>query len=521
MRLPVPFRFILCLAWWLLCVAAPVMADGEGLDRKIDLPRSKGSVYKMLGLVTDRSGYLFVYDSRVIDNDKEVKLKKGRYTIRQAIRLITGDPALSLRISGNHILIHPQEAETKFLPKEAPPREENVLSEPALFTIEGVVTDRYNNEPISYATIGIVEGAIGTITNQNGEFRFTFPDSLRKYPVQFTHLGYTSYTVDTDLLAGAYRYITLEPKVIPLQEVIVRLVNPVKLLDEMLAKRVENNAADPVYHTVFYREGIHNRKRLVSLTEALFQLYKTPYTSPVTSDQVKLLKMRRLRDTSERDTMITKFKSGIQTTLLLDVVKNLPDFFLPEERVLYDYAHADIKEIDGRLANVVTFEQRAGITSPLFKGEIYIDMENSALLGVSFRVHPKFVSEAAPMYVERKSRQLHVVPQEVSYTISYKESKGVYYINHIRGDLQFRVRKKRQLFSTALHIWFEMATVKTETEEVKRFARSERIPTHSVFSETEYTYDKRFWEQFNIILPEESLQEAINKISNIIEETEE
>ncbi|MDH6312170.1 hypothetical protein M2137_000940 [Parabacteroides sp. PFB2-10] len=520
MRPPVPFRFILCLAWWLLCVASVAKADNEGLDRRIDLPRSKGTVYKMLGLVTDRSGYLFIYDSRVIDNDKVVRLKKGNYTIRQAIHEITGDPTLLLRISGNHILIHTQEQTKKSLREEATAQEETGSPEPSYLTVAGVVTDRYNNEPIAYATVGIIEGAIGTVTNQNGEFRFTFPDSLRSYPLQFTHLGYKSYEVEADLLAGGYRYITLEPRVISLQEVIVRLVNPEKLLDEMLAKRELNNAREPVYHTVFYREGIHYRKRLASLTEAMFQIYKTPYAQSTANDQVKLLKMRRLLDRSERDTMITRFKSGVQTTLLLDVVKNLPDFLLPEERILYDYAHADIKEIDGRLANVVTFEQRVGITSPLFKGEIYLDMENSALLGVTFRIHPKFVAQAAPMYVERKSRDLTIIPQEVSYTISYKQSKGIYYINHVRGDLAFRVRKKKHLFSTTLHTWFEMATIKTETEDVKRFSRDERIPTRSVFSETEYTYDNHFWEHFNIILPEESLHEAIGKISSIIEETE-
>ncbi|MDL2208444.1 carboxypeptidase-like regulatory domain-containing protein, partial [Parabacteroides sp. OttesenSCG-928-O15] len=148
-----------------------------------------------------------------------------------------------------------------------------------------------------------------------------------------------------------------------------------------------------------------------------------------------------------------------------------------------------------------------------------LDMENSALLGITFRIHPKFVAQAAPMYIERKSRQLNITPQEVSYTISYKQSKGIYYINHVRGDLEFRVRKKKHLFSTTLHTWFEMATIKTETEDIKRFPRDERIPTQTVFSETEYTYDNHFWEHFNIILPEESLHEAIGKISGIIEET--
>lgn len=520
MRQTVPFHFFLCLAWLFISVIFPAKASEDGLDRQIDLPRSKGSVYKMLELVTDRSGYLFVYDSQVIDNDKEVKLKKGTYTIRQAVYEIIGNPELQLRIVGNHILIRTQGEIAKAVLPEIKQEKDTLPPEPRYLTIEGIVTDRYNHEPIAYATVGIAPAAIGTVTNQNGEFRFTFPDSLHAYPLRFTHLGYTTYEIESGLLAGGTRRISLEPKVISLQEVIIRLVNPEKVLDEMLFKREVNNATQPVYHTVFYREGIHYRRRLASLTEAIFQIYKTPFHKPVGSDQVKLLKMRRLQDRSEKDTLITRFKSGVQTTLMLDIVKNLPDFLQPEDRILYDYAHADIKVIDGRLANVVTFVQRSGITTPLFKGEVYIDMENSALLGASFSINPRFVSQAAPLFIERKSRHLHITPQEITYTVSYKRSNDVYYINHIRGDLHFRIRKKKHLFSTTMHTWFEMVTVKTETEEVKRFPRSESIPTHAVFADTQHAYDNSFWEHFNIILPEESLHEAAGKISTIIEETE-
>jgi hypothetical protein len=64
-----------------------------------------------------------------------------------------------------------------------------------------------------------------------------------------------------------------------------------------------------------------------------------------------------------------------------------------------------------------------------------------------------------------------------------------------------------------------MATCKIETEDVNRFTHSETLQTRTIFAETVFAYDHNFWENFNIILPEEELNEAISKITSKIEET--
>ncbi len=97
-------------------------------------------------------------------------------------------------------------------------------------------------------------------------------------------------------------------------------------------------------------------------------------------------------------------------------------------------------------------------------------MENNALLRVDFEVNPQYIEQAAGMFVERKSRNLRITPQKVAYTVSYKQWNGTYYINHIRGDLHFKIKKRRQLFNTnILHTWFEMVTCKIDTANVNRF----------------------------------------------------
>ncbi len=79
--------------------------DEDVLNRIIQIPRSNGTVYSLLGKITDLSGYLFIYDSRLIDNDKKTRIKAGQYTIQEAIGTITGNKQLQMRIIGSHILL--------------------------------------------------------------------------------------------------------------------------------------------------------------------------------------------------------------------------------------------------------------------------------------------------------------------------------------------------------------------------------------------------------------------------------
>jgi hypothetical protein len=517
MKLPVSYMLICLLSGLSPLQALSVQATNDDiLTRKIDLPRSKGTIYELLEKVTGHSGYLFIYDSRVIQNEKRVTLKKGSYTVKEAICEITGNHQLALRVIGNHILIE--------LPgkkkEEPPPAVEKKDSASSFITIEGSVFDKYSNDPIPFAGIGIPSEAIGTITNQNGDFRLRIPDSLKQADVYFSHIGYIPQTISVTTLAGRPNTLSLEPKVISLQEIIVRLINPHKVITDMLSDREKNYAKEPVYLTSFYREGVELKKGFINLTEAIVRIRKTPFSEhSVEKDQVKLLKMRRISNQEVKDTIIAKMKSGVDATLLLDLIKNPPDFFDEPYRFLYNYAHTDITVIDNRMANVIVFEQKNDVKDPLYRGELYIDNENNALVAAHFEIHPKYVEKAVGMFIERKSRNLDIKPQKITYTVTYKPWNNTYYISHIRGDLHFRVKKKKQLFgSSNVHMWFESVTCKIDTTHVNRFTRNESIQTKTIFAETDFIYDENFWEDFNIILPEEKLNESISRITSKIEE---
>jgi hypothetical protein len=502
-----------CLALGFLAASAPILyaRNGSDLERRISLPQLKGTVYEILAAISRESGYLFIYGEETLENDRPAEISQGSYSIRRAVCLATGDPSLELRLIGGHVLISK--------PGLAAPSEPQPRPDSLFITVEGSLVDAYTGEAVQYATVGIPSSGIGAVSNLDGSFRLRAPDSLRLAPLRISHLGYAAYETSMAAFGGESLEIRLEPKVISIQEVIVRLVNPLRLLDEMRRNRELNYASKPAYLTAFYREGVERRKGVVSLAEAVFKIYKAPLGSNSLSDQVKLLKMRRISNEKERDTLLLKMKSGINSCLMLDIVRDPADFLSQAGESLYNYLQHDITEIDGRMAYVISFEQKPEVNEPLYAGRLYIDAESSALLSARFAVNPRYIEQATPMFVTRKSRNIKVKARSAEYIISYRQWNGRYYASHIRGDLHFSIRRSNRLFSSQpVHTWFEMATCRIDSDSVSRFSRGETLRTRTIFADTNYSYDAGFWNDFNIILPEDHLSEAIRRVNAKIEE---
>ena len=507
------FHYVITLLLLFSMTAIAFGHDGDVLNRKIQLSKNKGTVYQLLKEVSDKSGYLFIYDSQIVNNDKSVKIAKKEYTLRDAIYAITGDEYLNIKLVGNHILLNRQ-SEPDLVATPIVKITAETSDSIRYLRLAGTLIDGINGDPIAYGAVGVLGSTIGTITNQNGDFKLIVPDSLINSTLKLSHVGYQSQELDLPFLLDQHITFTLAPKVIPLQEVIVRIVNPSEVLRNMWLERGRNYSDIPVHITAFYREGIEHKNKNLSLTEAVLEIYKTGYRSEDKSDQVKLLKMRQIIDKHNADTLFTKMKSGIGSALLLDLIKgDTPGFLDPLKNSSYIYRHADITVLDGKTVNVIAFEQRnSNAEEPLYRGDLYIDAESNALVQANFEIHPDHIRKATDMLIVRKSSRLSITADRVAYVVSYKPINGVYYISHIRGDLHFKVKKKNRLFSSPLHMWFEMVNCETDTSNDSRISRKERLPIQNVFSDMSFEYDPDFWGHFNVIMQEDKLKESVRQI---------
>ena len=502
-----------------ICFAfVPLQAQSDVLSEfLVQLPNRKGTTYEILNHISDLTGYLFMYDSKVINSNRIVRISPGKYSLKEAIRRVTGDNQIDAKVFGNHILLY-KKTDHDNLPTPSENAQVPGSSASAFFTLEGAVMERESGDPIAYCAVRIVENGMGTVTNQNGQFLLKIPDSLQHAYIHFSHIGYEAQFVPAGLLIENKADVYLETRYIPLEAVIIRLVNPQKLIRDMLDARSKNYSDKPHYLTAFYREGVDFKRGFANLTEVVFNVFKQGYSSQQ-YDQVKIVKMRTISNQQQKDTVVMKMKAGVNACLTLDIIKNIPDFLTLNDDNMYHYTKIAMAVTNERLAHVVAFEQKPGIIGPLYKGELYIDEENFALLHARFQIHPDYIKQAQSMFVVRQGRNVEILPHEAIYSVTYQQWNGKYYVNHTLGDLTFKVRKKKFMAgNSTVHTWFEMATCHIDTLNVRRFSIREIQSTQNIMSETNYVYDASFWGDFNTILPEEKLSDAIGRISSKIEE---
>ena len=492
--------FFFALLLWSIEVAAAE----EALDRTIWLERSRGTVYELLNKVSKASGMQFIYEQGVVQNDKKTRIASGSYTLRDALLCITGEPEMQMRVIEEYVWLY----KSSDRPKTASNK-----------VVEGWVKDRRTREILPSCSVELGVTGIRTVTNQEGRFVLKIPDSLQQEQIKISHIGYHLRKLPVALFTQGTPEVYLDEAVVQLQEAVVRYVSPQKIIRELLDNRTNNYARQSAHLTAFYREGVEYENTFASLTEGVCTIYKSGFGSGG-EDQVKLLKMRKIDNRHDPDSVSLKIQAGVGASIILDMGRHLPDFLLPDRDNYYQYRRVGMERIDSMLVHVVAFEQYPHIKEPLYRGLLYIDSDRWALIKAEFEVNPRFVQQVGSAYIVKKSKKVDVQPQKIKYTVSYQLWEGYFWISHVRGDLDFKIKAKRRLFggTNTVSAYFEMVTCEINTKEAPRFSGNERLPVGTIFSETRFTYDVTFWEHFNTITPEHKITDAVTKLLLTVEE---
>lgn len=184
----------------------------------------------------------------------------------------------------------------------------------------------------------------------------------------------------------------------------------------------------------------------------------------------------------------------------------------------YKYIITDIVSFNDESAYVIDFEQREYVDLPLFRGSLYINTEDYAILHADFELHPGYIKKMKNVFISSSSRGFDTWPLKVQYSVSYRKFNNRYFLNHVRGDLVFISRQKRKLFNSQFKVFFELAVTDMDTEKVSRFDREELAPVHSVFSKTITSYDSEFWGNQDFLKPEDDLLQALKNMKVKLQE---
>lgn len=385
--------------------------------------------------------------------------------------------------------------------------------------VTGKVKSSKNKKPLVNAEISIPETNIGTVTNSDGFFSLKFPKEKISKGLKIDLIGYESIILslpkDTTLQKDLSIFLTPTGKV--LDEVIVLGGDPKDIVAKALEKIPENYSLQNNIFQGFYRETIRKGTRYISISEAMVDLLKKPYSHRNTQgDKISIYKGRKLLSPKSSDTLSIKLMDGPLIPIHFDAVKNGDFLFTNEEIDNFNFTMLPAATIDNRTHYSIEFKPKVELAYPLHNGVFYIDTESLTISRVEFALEMKNKSKVTQAILQKKPRGLRFKPIEVSGVVTYKTHEGKSYINYINTKIKFNCDWKKRLFASSYTTIAEMVMVdRTDSpNSMSQFANN--YGRNKIFSDlVENYWEPDFWKDYNIIEPSESLEKAVRKLKKI------
>ena len=380
--------------------------------------------------------------------------------------------------------------------------------------LTGKVLDASTKKPLGFASIYMTSTNISNVSNMDGVFSLKVPVANRNDTIMVSYLGFKSAKIAVSAFGDKEVSIALEPSVYTLDPVVIKPQDATSMMKMAIANIEKNYPSKPTQMTAFYREMIRKRNTYVSINEAVLDVTKASYRG-FRADQIGIYKARGNHDEGRIDTLLVRFQGGPNSAMEIDVVKSP---FLWTEIIemddIYNFKFDTPTTIGDRFFYVIDFDQKPALSDMYFRGKAYIDSESMAIGRMEFYMNvERFSNEANSLFIKKKPSNLKMSVLQAQYTVNYRESDGLWYFDYSRTELLLNAKWDKKWFSSNYSITSEMAITDIYEDANRKIAPENRIRQSDIISHkvNDYT-DENFWEGYNVIEPEESIERVINRI---------
>ena len=381
-----------------------------------------------------------------------------------------------------------------------------------MMQVSGRVVDAQTGKPLSQATLVAKGTNIATVTNDDGVFLLKLPSGRAR--VNVSHMGYETAGLTVSENHIKPFEVKLKPTAFMLDEFVVWTEDPHDLIRIAVSKITDNYSKQPERYQTFYREMVKKRNRYISVAEGVVDMYKSAYGRNAFRDGVSIRKGRRIISSRQKDTLSVKVLGGPAFPIQLDVVKNL-NFLLSEEELSgYRMSMGEPTAVDGRMQFVVKLEPAMIREYPLFNGTLYIDRQTLAFTQVELSLDVSDRQKATEYMLRKKPSGLRFRPKELSCVVHYRTGDdGITRISYVRNTFAFNCDWKRRLMATPFTAICEMVVTDHTQEGAKPLKGHDTFSTRDAFyDKVDFFLDPAYWEDYNIIPPTESLEDAIGRL---------
>ena len=451
----------------------------------------------LLDTLSKKYNLHFSYNPVLLGADSLVNIQIKGEPLFSILKQLIDPEVLNFKAFDNQIIFYPV----------------NVISEktesPNYKIARGTIYAGKKREPVSYCNISMVGKAIGTMSNADGHFAFKIQEEYWNDTIGFSCLGYEMSFLPVKDISDREIEIYLESKTYSLNDVDIVHYDPVVVLDNVDDNFTKNYENDYTLLTTFYRELTKENGAYTDISEAVLQVMKAPYSNEIKEDHVKFIKGRKGAEVKPFNDIKFKLMGGPFYITKLDVVKNNESFMNPEYRHLYEYKFNEMTLIDNRETLVLSFNPISNMRDILFEGKLYVDKDTWGIARVEFEYTKQGLKVARNALIQKEPKKCKAIPTSLQYIVQYKYIGRNWYLLSARSSIKVKLMNRDKRQRTKFSNVSEILTTNIEKGDLQKFSRKEVFKSNEVFTDKIVSYDKAFWENYNVIKPEENLIKAL------------
>ena len=441
---------------------------------------------------------VFVY-SDIIKPSRKITISPGEYSLKQVLDSILTIRDFQYITRKNLVILSPQSPDNN--------GEER-------YVVKGKVMNK-REKPIPFATIYFRNSSKGTIANGEGEFRFIIPASMSDDTLFVSSVGYENVKIAPEIYLSQSLQIHLKNAVIPIKDIIVRPEIPDEIVMKSWDDRFKNYNTKPLLLTAFFRETSKQNDDYISLTEALIEINKSSYTSNA-EDLIKLVKGRNGTNINQSELVNLVVQGGLYNGLRLDIAKYGSYFFGKDALQECNYRMVKTTFFQGRQTYIIGFEMKPGLNYAGYKGNLYFDAENLALVRAEFELSPEGIKFAKSALVKKTPKGFSARPVSARYEVEYRYYNNVWNLHYAHSEVDIKVKRLRakgkRSFSCNFVSTSEFVITGIDKNPSDRIRYREAAHSNDVLVKQVQNTNESFWSDDNIIIPEEPLLSTIEKL---------
>ncbi|MCF6333282.1 MAG: carboxypeptidase-like regulatory domain-containing protein [Draconibacterium sp.] len=478
--------------------------DGSVLGRRVSINQKNQALNYILDQLSWQAGVYFSYDASFVESEKKHSIEASDKSLFTVLNQLFDSDSFNFTELENQIII------SKKTEQEHIKSIENDTIPVKYFFLTGKLIESKKENPVPYASVSVLNQPIGTISNIDGDFLLKIHPNNILDTIVISCMGYAQ------ILVPAYKILDedifmLNPISIRIREVRVTATNPNELLKNIRNNLEKNYSNKTKLMTAFYRETVKQNDNYINVSEAIVEVLKAPYNNTLLNDVIRLVKGRKSPDVQPFQWINFKLQGGPFTITKLDVVKTMEHFLDKDYEDLYKYNISKVIWYNNNPVYVLEFEPISKMAFPAFEGEIYVHRETFAIVHARFKLNKSSLREAETTMIKKKPRGVKAKPTHVEYTTNYQQFQGKWYLATAQASVKIKIKSKRDKLNSKFHSVSDLLITNIQPTDLKKFTRNESISRSDIFVEIITNYDEQYWENYNIIKPDEDLKNAFKK----------